>query len=124
MMRNACFVFLIALVFVAAPNAQAARFSGEYLLKVCSSDEDGKEVMKGGYVACQAYIAGIIDYHNLIHSMGTSPSVDFCVPEEAGLNTIQKQVRSYIFKNRHQHSAFTAAPAVALGLYAYYPCKK
>lgn len=113
----------LALMIWGAP-VQAARFSGDYLLQMCASDENGKELVPGGHIACQAYIAGVLDYHNLISSMGTSPSVDFCVPEDVGLNQLQQNVASYIFKHKKQHGAFVASPGVALGLYTYYPCGK
>lgn len=109
------------LAFGGSP-AQAARFSGEYLMHVCSSDAQGKELVPGGHIACQAYIAGVLDYHTLIRSLGTAPSVDFCVPAEADMNTLQNQVESYVFKNKSEHIGFIAAPGVALALYSYYPC--
>jgi hypothetical protein len=103
-------------------KAWAARFSGEYLLHVCGNDKEGKELVPGGHIACQAYIAGVLDYHNLIRSLGTSPSVDFCIPETVDMNTLQKNVVSYLLKNRQQHAKFVAAPAVAMAMLAYYPC--
>ncbi|MCF8495922.1 MAG: hypothetical protein K9G62_04550 [Alphaproteobacteria bacterium] len=115
--------FLLCLFISAAP-ARAARFSGEYLLTVCGIDREGKELVAGGHIACQAYIAGILDYHNLIRSMGAAPGIDFCVPETAGLTSIQKKVTSYVFKNRTQHEKFIAAPGVALALFTYFPCGK
>ncbi len=105
-------------------DAQAARFSGKYLLYVCGSDQAGNELVAGGHVACQAYIAGVLDYNTLIRSLGTAPSVDFCVPENADMNLLQKQVYTYVYNTRNQHDSFIAAPAVALALYNYYPCKK
>lgn len=116
-------IFVLLFLMCASP-AQAARFSGDYLLQMCLSDKDGKELVPGGHVACQSYIAGVLDYHNLIRSLGTSPSVEFCVPESAGLNQLQKDVAAYLYKNKSQHGAFVAAPAVALALYNAYPCGK
>jgi hypothetical protein len=118
------FATLALLFLLCTAPAHAARFSGDYLLQMCASDDKGNELVPGGHIACQAYIAGILDYHNLISSMGTSPSVDFCVPEDVGLNQLQQNVASYIFKHKQQHGAFVASPGVALGLYAYYPCDK
>lgn len=114
----------VALFLMCASPAQAARFSGDYLLQMCLSDKDGKELVPGGHVACQSYIAGVLDYHNLIRSLGTSPSVEFCVPEDVGLNQLQQVVASYLYKNKQQHGAFIAAPAVALALFNAYPCGK
>lgn len=104
-------------------KAYAAQFSGAYLIHVCGSDASGKEMAPGGHIACQAYIAGLLDYHNLLKTLGAAPSIDFCVPKEAKLQVLQKQIFSYVFTHRKQHGSFTAAPAVALGLYEAYPCK-
>lgn len=104
--------------------AQAAQFSGAYLLHVCGVNPHGLELVPGGHIACQAYIAGVLDYHNLLRSLGVPPSIDFCVPKETSLDDLQKQVFAYVYKNRNQHSAFTAAPAVALALHHFYPCQQ
>lgn len=121
-MPKISFVLLAFIVLTAFP-AQAARFSGDYLLQVCGSDKNGKELTPGGHTACQAYIAGILDYHYLIRSLGTAPSVDFCVPENTSLSEIQSKVVAYVAHNKHEQGPFIAAPAVALALYAAYPCK-
>lgn len=117
-------VSLILSLLVLSVPVNAARFSGDYLLQVCAADQGGKETVPGGHIACQAYIAGILDYHNLIRSLGTAPSVDFCVPESATLNEVHNKVRSYIYKNHHEQGPFIASPGVALALYQAYPCKK
>ncbi len=122
MPRDIAGIVIFALALFLFSEAQAARFSGDYLLQMCASDKDGKELTPGGHIACQSYIAGVMDYHNLIRSLGTSPSVDFCVPEGIGLNEIQGKVAAYIYKHKQQHGAFVASPAVALALYNYYPC--
>jgi hypothetical protein len=121
-MPRLIFCFLIGFVFF-MPRAYAAQFSGQYLIEMCASDAAGKETVAGGHIACQAYIAGIMDYHALIKSMGTAPSVDFCVPDKMPMNRIQHSVQSYILKNQKQHSSFIAAPGVALGLYNAFPCQ-
>jgi len=105
-------------------ESRAAQFSGAYLLHVCGVNEHGLELVPGGHIACQAYIAGVLDYHNLMRSLGTAPGVDYCVPQKTSMEELQKVVYVYIYKNRKQHGAFTAAPAVALAFYNAYPCKK
>ncbi|HOO81333.1 MAG TPA: Rap1a/Tai family immunity protein [Alphaproteobacteria bacterium] len=105
------------------PSVQAARFSGDYLLQVCGSDEQGKELLPGGHIACQAYISGVMDYHNLIRSLGAAPSVDFCVPEGTPLKEIHQKVWGYIASHHHEQGPFIAAPGVALGLFSAYPCE-
>ena len=111
-------------VFVLALPAQAARFSGDYLLQVCASDKDGKELSPGGHIACQAYISGILDYHSVMKSLGTLPGgVDFCVPETENLNQVQQKVLSHVYRNKHEQGPFIAAPAVTMALFNSYPCK-
>ena len=126
-MVSKCCILCIAIFLLSASpanQAQAARFTGGYLIHMCSSDENGRELVDGAHIACQAYIAGVLDYHNLIRSLGTAPSVDFCIPEGVNMNTLQKNVLSYFIRNRHQHERFVAAPGVALALYSAYPCAK
>ena len=97
--------------------------SGAYLYEVCKRDKDGNEAVKNGSVTCQSYIAGIVDYHNLMQSLGTSPNVDICVPKSAKLKDLQNIVARYLERNK-QHDAFIAAPAVTLALFEKFPCKK
>lgn len=97
-------------------------FSAAYLLALCERDAAGHEKVKGGSAACQSYISGIVDYHNLLRSLGTPPGIDFCVPANEELNDVQTVVWDYLKKNA-QHDAFNAAPAVALALNARYPCQ-
>lgn len=120
------FFFFVCVCFCCfiAPPSQAARFTGDYLLNMCSSDDKGRELTKGGHLACQAYIAGVMDYHRLMRSMGAAYSVDFCVPKDESMGVIQQKVARYLFKNKHQQGPFIATPAVALGLSLYYPCGK
>ena len=92
-------------------------------MKLCESNADGSEVIQGSHTACQSYIAGIVDYHKLLRTLGTSPSIDFCVPNTAKLNDLQSIVWNYLESNAH-HDAFNAAPAVNIALFSYYPCKK
>jgi len=119
---------MILAIFLLSPiqaNAQetGALISGAYLLEVCKRGQDGTELVPGGHTACQAYIAGLVDYHNLLRSLGTSPSVDLCVPNTVKLNDLQDIVYAYLESNA-QHDAFIAAPAVSLALFEVFPCKK
>lgn len=120
-----CLAFLAAL-FVFMPSARAQEsaglFSGAYLLQICASDAKGKEIVKGGHTACQAYIAGVVDYHKLMRSLGTAPLIDFCVPNTASMKRLQNIVWVYLAQNK-QHLEFMASPTVTMALYEYYPCK-
>lgn len=120
-MARALLVCAFFTVILSAP-AQAARFSGDYLLQVCASDKNGKELTPGGHIACQAYIAGLMDYHNLLKSMGAAPGLDFCVPEQTSLYAVQSKVTSYIFRNQQDQGPFIASPGVAMALFMAYPC--
>jgi len=111
------------LLFLAPSSLHAAEFSGKYLLHICSSDKAGNELIAGGHTACQAYIAGIIDYHNLIKSLKTAPGLDFCIPKDTPLSLIQQGLVLYLLKNG-QHDDFIASPAVAIALNQMYPCRK
>lgn len=122
--KKTVLVAILCLMSVVPATANAARFTGNYLLEMCAVDKDGKELVQGGHALCQAYIAGLLDYHNLIRSMGAAPSVDFCVPDAAPLNKLQNDVAAYLYKNKNEHGSFVASPGVALALYGAYPCKK
>lgn len=116
-------VFIFLAMFLCMPEAYAARFSGQYLLHVCGSDEAGQELVAGGHVACQGYIAGVLDYHTLVRSLGTAPSVDFCVSADVSMNALQQQVVDYMTRHQKQHNGFIAAPGIALALFEKYPCQ-
>jgi hypothetical protein len=103
-------------------NDAAGFFSGAYLMELCASDRKGKELVKNGHTACQSYISGVIDYHKLMKSLGTAPTIDFCVPNTVPMRRLQNIVYVYLLKNRH-HGEFIASPVVTMALYEYYPCK-
>lgn len=127
-MKFLCFTFLaIALILPSTSQAQetknSPRISASYLYEICKEDAEGTETVEGGHSACQAYIAGVVDYHNLLQSLGTSPSIDICVPETVSMNDLQDIVWKYLEINSH-HDAFVAAPAVSLAIFEVFPCKK
>lgn len=116
--------FFIAALFLSlfSSSAHAARFSGAYLYRLCQMDENGRETVKGGHTACQAYIAGVIDYHSMLQSMKIAPRIDICIPEKTSSATLHAIVLKYLEKNK-THDGFIAAPAVTMALYEKYPCK-
>lgn len=117
-------IFFVLATIIAAPSADAgARFTGAYLLKICQIGANGKETVAGGHTACQAYISGVIDYHNLLQVMKLAPAMAICVPEDIPLNILHQTVLNYLETNK-QHDSFVAAPAVTTALYQNYPCKK
>lgn len=106
-----------------APSyVHAAQFSGEYLLKVCAVDKQGNELVKGGKIACQSYISGVIDYHNMLRSMDLTSDMNFCIPENVSLNDLQIRVYAFLSKQEKLHRKFVASPAVAMALFSFYPC--
>jgi len=118
-------VFLcLFVVFFGSYKTYAAQFSGEYLIKVCSVNKYGNEVVKGGKIACQAYIAGVIDYHNMLRAMDLTSDMNFCIPDGVTLNEIQLRVLAYMYKRAKLHRKFIAAPGVAMALFSIYPCNK
>ena len=129
-MRPACKVAkaaLVALAFSCAMGlsvreAQATRFSGAYLLHLCDMSPKGGELVKGGHAACQSYIAGVLDYHNVLQSLNLAPKIDICVPNTATLGELQQVVLRYL-RAHGEHDAFIAAPAVTMAIYQIYPCR-
>ena len=99
----------------AQSDSSSGLFSGAYLQELCASKENGKEKVKGGHTACQAYIAGIVDYHKLMRSLGTQPLMDICVPSTAPMKRLQNIVWVYLAKNP-QHGEFMASPSVTMAL--------
>lgn len=121
MRKLSLFAVLIFLVGFTFP-AEAARFSGSYLLQVCEMDEDGKEKQNGSHATCQAYISGVIDYHNVLRSLKLAPQVNICIPQNVSLNGLHDVVLRYL-RAHGEHDGFVAAPAVTMALYEVYPCK-
>lgn len=118
------FVLVLLTAFSLVPaRAHAARFSGAYLYQLCQMDKDGKETLKGGHTACQSYIAGVIDYHDMLQSMKIAPKLDICVPEKTSSAKLHAVVLEYLARN-NMHDQFTAAPAVLMALYQAFPCKR
>lgn len=121
------FLFIAVLISVLPFQVQAQEsrvfVSSAYLHKICERNDDRTEVVKGGHTACQAYISGVIDYHNLLKSLGTEPSIKICITNAAKLSDLQDVVWNYIDKNA-QHDAFAAAPTITLALAQVFPCKK
>lgn len=120
-----CLILIIVGASLMFPQKTiSANFSGEYLYKVCSVNKDGEEIIKGGKIACQSYIAGVIDYHNMLRSMKLTSDMNFCIPPDTSLNELQLRVLFYLNKKNKLHRKFVASPAVAMALFSFYPCKK
>lgn len=116
-------IFLV-LLFLMPFQAQSAQFSGEYFLKVCMIDRKGNELVRGGKIACQSYISGVIDYHNTMTALDLPMEFKFCIPEGVSLNEIHARVLAYMRERETLHRKFVAAPGVAMALLNAYPCRK
>jgi hypothetical protein len=117
-------VSVLGMLFVSAPHdAQAARFTGKYLLDLCDFDAAGNEKLPGGHAACQGYISGVLDYHSFLQGLKLAPKTDICVPDSVSMNQIHAIVLKYLKTNK-QHDGFIASPAVTMALFQAYPCRR
>ncbi len=113
-MKKALFSVLLFLCVASLP-ARAAYVTGDDLLKLCRSGKP-KEIY-----ACMNYVAGVIDYHVMLQSLGTAPATDFCLPDDLTIEKAAVTVMVYLQRSP-QDGAFIAAPTVALALSEAYPC--
>jgi len=120
-MRKAILLAVVLLAMAPLP-ARSAHFSGAYLFHICASGADGKEKVKGGHTACEAYIDGVLDYHAVLQSLGIAPSVNVCVPDDISSGRLRQVVQAYMERNP-QNDSFIAAPNVTMALYEIYPCR-
>lgn len=125
---HACFIPALAgMILCAAPAPaqaqQSPQFSGAYMREICKSDAGGNETVTGGHTACQAYIAGVLDYNGTLKALGTEPSLSICFPRQVPIAEMQKIVLRYIERNPPV-DAFAAAPAVIMALAEAFPCKR
>jgi hypothetical protein len=104
----------LAVWFYSRPAA-AAYVTGDDLAKTCRGGE------AAAIFSCLNYIAGVIDYHVMMQSLGTTPTIDFCLPDGLPLEKAAVAVVIYL-KKAPQHDSFIAAPTVAMALHQKYPC--
>lgn len=125
MMARITLLFVVLFALPLSANSQDSKvfISAAYLHQICERDEQGAEKVAGGHTACQAYIAGVVDYHNLLKTLKTEPSINLCITNNAKPSDLQDIVWNYLDKNA-QHDAFAAAPAITLALAQVFPCKK
>jgi hypothetical protein len=111
------FCLLMALLFapISARALDGPLMKGRALQLLCTSSKTDD------LFSCQSYIAGIIDYHNLLKSLGAAPSVDFCVPQAVTMSQLKQVVTIYIAAHT-EHQDFIASPGVVMALYNAYPC--
>ena len=111
----------LALLFCIAAIAKPAPANAQYLMtkdlaRDCLSDK--RERMAG----CIYYITGVIDYHFLMQSFGTAPTIDFCLPESISKEQAAVIVMAYL-RTSSQNDDFIAASTIPLALNKAFPCK-
>jgi hypothetical protein len=111
------FILLFAaLLLSASPRpAQALFMTAKELNDGCMAEA------KNDISYCLGYIAGVIDYHVMLQSLGTAPTIDFCLPANVTVQQAAVIVLSYLQK-APQNGAFIAAPTVAMALHESFPC--
>lgn len=110
------FLALFFIIFWVNP-ARAAYVTGEMLSNYCGSETPTD------MVSCANYIAGIIDYHVFMQSMGAVPELGFCLPENITIEEVSFKVMKYL-KSAPQQYEFIAAPSVIMALNKEYPCAR
>ena len=109
---------LALLCFLLCPGwarpAQAGFVATDDLQRSCMSGQ------KEQFTGCLNYIAGVIDYHILMQSFGTQPTIDFCLPDRITLVDAAVAVMAYL-KSHPQHDAIASA-VVPMALNYAYPC--
>lgn len=94
--------------------AQAGFVSTDDLEKSCMSGQHD-QVMR-----CLSYIAGVIDYHILMTSFGTQPTIDFCLPDKLTLEDAGVAVMAYL-RTHPAHDAIASA-VIPMALNSAFPC--
>ncbi|MFH1159134.1 MAG: Rap1a/Tai family immunity protein [Pseudomonadota bacterium] len=115
MKRVSLLTGVCACLWLYGGQARAAYVTGDDLALSCLSDSPQK------IFSCLNYVAGVIDYHTMMQSLGTATAVDFCLPESLPIERAAEAVVDYL-KKSPQHDSFIAAPAVMMALQEAYPC--
>jgi hypothetical protein len=115
MMKRTIPLCLCAALALTSSPARAIYMTAKDLMRKCLSDapQDMQE--------CVGYVEGVIDYHVMMQSLGTAPTIDFCLPEGVTGSQATVTVMKYL-QRAPQNGDFIAAPAVTLALHERYPC--
>ena len=105
------------LTFLATRPAAAMYVSTGELSRMCMSDD------KADIHGCVNYVAGVIDYHIVMQSLGTVPTIDFCLPNDITKPQAAVIVTAYL-RQQPQHAGFVAAASVPLALNKAFPCRQ
>lgn len=116
-MRKLLGLFVVfSLLFALPREAPAQYMSTRDFASFCLGQK--KEEMS----ACINYVAGVVDYHMILQSFGTAPTIDFCLPEDMTKEQAAVAVMVYL-RTMTQNDAFTAAATIPLALNRKFPCK-
>lgn len=112
-----CSMFIVSLLVCDQAKAQqrTSYMRSVDLLAVCRVDKKDPKF-------CESYVAGIIDYHNLLQNFEVQTAVNFCIPPQYNLTQVTEIVMNDL-AGSPQHDHFIAAPAVSLALFKAFPCK-
>ncbi len=109
---------VLGVLLMGSPRPAAAMYvSGADLVTNCLSDK------KHDVYACVHYVAGVIDYHTVMQSVGTAPSLPFCIPPTVSVTEAAFTVLTFL-RAQPMHQGFVAAMAVPIALNKAYPCPK
>ncbi|MEZ0261858.1 MAG: Rap1a/Tai family immunity protein [Alphaproteobacteria bacterium] len=116
MKKTILIICMVLLLGVMTKPADALYQTTADMSRNCISDKRER------IAACLNYIAGIIDYHLLMQSLGTNPTIDFCLPDDLKITDAAMAVMNYL-RTHPQHDDFIASAAVPLALNKAYPCR-
>jgi hypothetical protein len=103
-------------LLVPASAARAAYVTGLEISNRCDSD------VTADIQSCVHYIAGVIDYHMLLESMGKAPNVSFCIPPEVSMQQAAVLVMAYM-RTAPEYNGYAAAASVPMAMEKAFPCK-
>lgn len=110
------YVVLVALfTFLFMRSAGAVYYTAQELAATCLKDSSSD------IQACTHYVAGVIDYHQLLQSLNVTGVMDFCLPDSITKQQAAVLVMAYL-RDAPQHDAFVAAAAIPLALNKAFPC--
>lgn len=117
-MRKFIGVLVVLAALAGYPHGVSAQYLSTRDLAVLCLGDKKEEVS-----ACINYVAGVIDYHQLMQSFGTAPTLSFCLPASISKEEAAVLVMAYL-KTSSQNDPFTAAATIPLALNKAFPCKK
>jgi hypothetical protein len=98
-----------------------AFFSGHQILELCRAHIDGTNTIKSNI--CASYIAGMVDYQNVLLGLGWLAKKDgWCLPEHVTTRQLVRVVVEHMENIPHEILNDAGAAQVSLALLNTYPC--